>query len=415
MPSTPLAAGDLSVDEQLSLLSSGTAEIVSESELHQLLRRSREQRRPLQVKLGVDPTAPDIHLGHAVVLRKLRQFQDLGHTACFIVGDFTGRIGDPSGRNITRPQLSEEEIQANAQTYREQAFKILDPQRTKLYFNSEWLAPLTLADLVRLASTYTVARLLERDDFAQRYESQQPISVHEFLYPLAQSYDSVQTAADIELGGTDQKFNLVMARDIQRHYGQEPQVAVLLPILEGLDGKQRMSKSLGNYIGIAEPPGEMFGKVMSLPDFIMTRYFELCTDVPAGEVEQMAAAMEQGQLNPRDVKLQLAREIVGLYHGRAAAQKAQDEFLRVFSQRRLPTDMRQVVLPDQWQQAGQAPILDLLDHCGLVESRSQGRRMVRQGAVRVDGQVVTDETAPVTVAPDLVVQVGRRRFVRLAG
>lgn len=410
---TPPAVSPGHVDEQLALLKKGTAEIVSEDELRERLQRAAAAGRPLRVKLGVDPTAPDIHLGHAVVLRKLRQFQDLGHTAYFIVGDFTGRIGDPSGRNVTRPQLSEEEIQTNALTYREQAFKILHPERTKLLFNNNWLGSLTMAELVHLASSYTVARLLERDDFAQRYGTGQPISVHEFLYPLAQAYDSVHIEADVELGGTDQKFNLVMARDVQRHYGQEPQIAVLMPILEGLDGKERMSKSLGNYIGIAEPPGEMFGKIMSLPDFIMERYFRLCTDVPDQEIDRLTAAMAQGEVNPRDVKLRLGREIVQMYHGAAAAAAAQEEFLRVFSQKELPSDMPVVSLPDPWRAAGRAPILDVLAHGGLVSSRSEGRRMVRQGAVRVDDQVISDEKAEVPVAPGTVVQVGRRRFVRL--
>lgn len=415
MALTPPAAAGLDVAGQLALLRQGTAEIVSETELHDRLTEAGAAGRSLRVKLGVDPTAPDIHLGHAVVLRKLRQFQDLGHTAYFIVGDFTGRIGDPSGRNVMRPQLTVAEIQANAQTYREQAFKILDPERTVLSFNNDWLGALTMADLVHLAASYTVARLLERDDFAQRYQTGQPISVHEFLYPLAQAYDSVEIQADIELGGTDQKFNLVMTRDVQRYYDLRPQIAVLMPILEGLDGKDRMSKSLGNYIGVAEPPGEMFGKVMSLPDDIMERYFRLCTDLGAAQIGALMADVAAGRTNPRDVKLRLGREIVALYHGATAAAAAEAEFLQVFSQRQLPTDMREVELPAAWLTAGGAPILDLLDHCGLIRSRSEGRRLVRQGAVKIDGQPVTDETRAVAASAGAVIQIGRRQFVRLKG
>ncbi|QIA26822.1 tyrosine--tRNA ligase [Thermaerobacter sp. PB12/4term] len=394
--------------EQLELLRRGAAEIVSEEELLQKLQRSVETGRPLRVKLGLDPTAPDLHIGHTVVLRKLRQFQDLGHQVVLIIGDFTGRIGDPTGKSVTRPQLTEEQVRANARTYAEQLGRILDMERTELTFNARWLGPMTFADVIRLAARYTVARMLERDDFAQRYREGRPIAIHEFLYPLAQAYDSVAVRADVELGGTDQKFNLLVGREIQREYGQEAQVALLMPLLEGTDGKDKMSKSLGNYIAIADPPGEMFGKTMSIPDELIVKYMVLATDLDMGEIRRLEQGMASGQVNPRDAKLRLAHALVRMYHGRAAADAAQEEFLRVFSRHELPAEMPEVVLP--------APRLDavrLLRAAGMAPSNSEARRLIEQGAVRLDGQRVAspqDELAP---ADGAVLQVGKRRFARL--
>ncbi len=405
--------GEGDVEEQLAILRRGAAEIVSEEELRQKLLRAAETGRPLRVKLGLDPSAPDIHLGHTVVLRKLRQFQDLGHRVVCLIGDFTGRIGDPSGRSETRRQLSEEEVRANAETYARQVFKILDPERTVIDFNSRWLAPMSFAEVVRLASCTTVARMLERDDFAARYREHRQIHVHEFFYPLMQGYDSVALEADVELGGTDQKFNLMMARDVQRAYGQEPEVALLLPILEGTDGVQKMSKSVGNYIGIEEPPGDMYGKTMSIPDRLIVRYLELLTDVPLAEVRALEEGMAGGRVNPRDAKMRLARELVTLYHGAEAARRAEEEFVRRFSLRELPRDMPEVAVPLPEGDGGRVWLPQLLKLAGLVPSTSEGRRKVEEGAVRVDGERLADPAAQVAVRDGMVLQVGRRRAVRL--
>lgn len=399
----------LTVEEQLELLRRGTAEIISEAELEAKLRRSAETGEPLRVKLGLDPSAPDIHLGHTVVLRKLRQFQDLGHQVICLIGDFTGRIGDPSGKSETRRQLSEEEVQANAQTYARQVFKILDPERTTIDFNSRWLASMRFADVVELASRVTVARMLERDDFAKRYREGRPIHVHEFFYPLMQGYDSVALRADVELGGTDQTFNLVMARDIQREYGQEPEVAVVTPIIEGLDGVQKMSKSLGNYIGIDEPPDEMYGKTMSIPDTLIVRYFELLTAVPMAEVRAMEAAMRSGSLNPRDAKMRLGRELVAMYHDAAAARRAEENFIRRFRLGELPEDIREVRLGSSEREW----LPRLLQRCGLVASTSEGRRKIEEGAVRVNGARVVDPTAEIAPEDGMILQVGKRRVARI--
>jgi tyrosyl-tRNA synthetase len=386
------------VEEQLAVLRRGTAAIISEGELARKLALGR----PLRVKLGLDPSAPDIHLGHAVVLRKLRQFQDLGHEVVALIGDFTGRIGDPSGKSETRRQLSPAEVEANARTYEAQILKILDPARTRIDFNSRWLAALDFAQVCELASKVTVARLLERDDFASRFREGRPIHLHEFFYALMQGYDSVALAADVELGGTDQTFNLMMAREIQRDYGQEPEVAVVMPLLEGTDGVQKMSKSLGNYIGINEPPTVMFGKVMSIPDSLIARYFEICTTVPLERVRQLLAG------NPRDAKAELARTIVADYHGEAAAAQAAEEFTRVFSRRELPREMPEVILP-----AASASAVDLLIHAGLASSRSEARRLVLQGGVSLNGRRLEDPVAPQAVEDGSVLQVGPRRFARL--
>ncbi|MGQ9531645.1 MAG: tyrosine--tRNA ligase [Desulfotomaculales bacterium] len=394
---------------QLDLIGRGVAEIIPEEDLVRKLERSIATREPLRVKLGLDPTAPDIHLGHTVVLHKMRQFQELGHQVIIILGDFTARIGDPTGRSETRKPLSPEEIEANAATYREQIFKILDPARTRVVFNSQWLAPLTFADVIALAARYTVARMLERDDFARRFREGSPIGIHEFLYPLMQGYDSVALAADVELGGTDQKFNLLMGRVLQREYGQEPQVAITMPILEGLDGVQKMSKSLGNYVGITEPPGEMYGKIMSLPDALMVRYFELVTAVPTEEVRSIAEGLAAGRLHPRDVKMRLAREIVTAYHSRDAAERAEAEFVRVFRHHDLPEEV-----PAFRVAPGRVWLPRLMVEAGLAPSTSEARRLIQQGGVKVDGIPVADPTAEIVPAEGMVIKAGKRRFVRLS-
>ncbi|KUK11881.1 MAG: Tyrosine--tRNA ligase [Moorella sp. 60_41] len=396
------------MSRQLAVLRRGAAEIVPEEELAHKIRRSLALGRPLRVKLGLDPTAPDIHLGHTVVLHKLRQFQQLGHRVIIIIGDFTGRIGDPTGKSETRRQLSEEEVLANAETYKEQIFKILDPAKTEIAFNSTWLKKLTFAEVIELAAKITVARMLERDDFAKRYREGRPISVHEFFYPLMQGYDSVVLQADVELGGTDQKFNLLMGRHLQREYGQEPQVALMMPILVGLDGVQKMSKSLGNYIGINEPPGEMYGKIMSLPDELMLPYFELVTPLSLEEVEAVRRGLASGEVHPRDAKMYLAREIVKFYHGREAAYEAEAEFRRVFQERDIPSDMPEVLVTEEsvW-------LPRLLVRAGLASSTSEARRLIVQGAVKVGGTRITDPEAEVAISPGMILQAGKRKFVRL--
>lgn len=400
----------LEPERQLELLRRGAAEIIREEELLDKLREGR----PLRVKLGLDPTAPDIHIGFAVVLRKLRQFQDLGHEAILVIGDFTALIGDPTGRKQTRPMLTPEEIQRNAATYREQYSRILDPERTRVEFNSQWLSPLRFADVVQLCSKTTVARILERDDFAARWREGNPIGLHELLYPLCQAYDSVALQADVELGGTDQKFNNLMGRELQREFGQPPQVVLLTPILPGIDGVEKMSKSLGNYIGIGERPEEMYGKVMSIPDELMPTYFELCTDVPMEEVRAIEDGLRSGRVHPRDAKRRLAREIVAVWHGRQAAQRAEEEFDRVFTREELPSEVPEVPLAAaELDPQGRLGIVPLLRHVGLVTSNSEARRLIAQGGVSVDGQRVTDPEALVAVRTGTVVRVGRRRFARV--
>ncbi|MCS7172102.1 MAG: tyrosine--tRNA ligase [Armatimonadetes bacterium] len=394
---------------QLALLRRGAAEIVSEEELLGKL----QEGRPLRVKLGLDPTAPDIHLGFAVVLRKLRQFQDLGHEAILVIGDFTALIGDPSGKKQTRPMLSPEEVTRNAATYRAQYSRILDPERTRVVFNSQWLSPMQFADVVRLASKVTVARVMERDDFTQRWREGIPIGLHELLYPLCQAYDSVALQADVELGGTDQKFNLLMGRNLQREFGQPPQVAFLMPLLPGLDGVEKMSKSLGNYIGITEPHEEMYGKVMSIPDALMPTYFELCTELPEAEVRELVTGLERGTVHPRDAKRRLAREIVRLWHGEEAARAAEEAFDRVFARKELPEEIPEVFFreADLWE--GSLPVAHLVVRAGLVRSRSEARRLVLQGGVSVDGRRLEDPEARVEVRDGMVLRVGKRRFARI--
>ncbi len=394
------------VNRQMGLIRRGVAEIIPEEELKRKLIRSIKEKRPLRAKLGLDPTAPDIHLGHTVVLNKLRQFQDLGHEVHLIIGDFTGRIGDPSGKSETRKQLSEEEIMHNAATYQEQIFKVLDSNKTFIHFNSSWLMQLKLADVLGLAAKYTVARMLERDDFSKRYHEGLPIGIHEFMYPLMQAYDSVELRADIELGGTDQKFNLLVGRNLLREYGLEPQVALTMPILEGTDGVQKMSKSLGNYIGVNDEAYEMFGKTMSIPDELITRYFELLTQLPMDSIKEMQEDMEADRLNPRDAKMRLAKEIIKIYHNEEDANKAEERFKLVFSQGDIPEDIPVIESSEK-----EVWLPKFLQDNTLVASTSEGRRMIKQGAIRINGEKYRDEK--LLLQDDMVVQVGKRKFCRL--
>ncbi len=397
---------DIRVNEQVQIIRRGVAEIIPEEELKRKLKKSIKEKRPLKVKLGLDPTAPDIHLGHTVVLNKLRQFQDLGHEVHLIIGDFTARIGDPSGKSETRKQLSEKEIQINAATYQEQIFKVLDAKKTIIHFNSKWLMPLTLEDILNLAGKYTVARMLERDDFDNRYKEGLPIGIHEFMYPLMQGYDSVVLEADVELGGTDQKFNLLVGRNLLKEYGLEPQVTLTMPILEGTDGVQKMSKSLGNYIGVNEDAYEMFGKTMSIPDELIIRYFELVTQVPQAEIDKMEKGMQEGTLNPRDAKARLAREIITIYHNEEEALKAQERFQLVFSKGDIPEDIPETMVTEKelW-------LPKFLLEQGMVDSTSDGRRMIKQGAVRLDGEKCLVEN--IEAKNEMVIQVGKRKFIKL--
>jgi tyrosyl-tRNA synthetase len=398
--------------EQLELLKRGTVEIITSEALLSKLALAR----PLRVKLGLDPTAPDIHIGNAIVLQKLRQFQDLGHEAILVIGDFTALIGDPSGKSETRPALSPAQIEQNARTYRDQYGLILDPARTRVVFNSQWLAGMRFHDVIKLASRTTVHRILERDDFAKRYAERAPIHLHELLYPLCQAYDSVAIQADVELGGTDQKFNNLMGRELQREVGQEPQVVVLTPLLPGLDGAQKMSKSLGNAIGVTEPANDMYGKVMSLPDELMVPYFEYCTLVPLPAVREIEADLRAGRVHPRDVKKRLSREITARYHGEAAAREAEAEFERVFASRMLPQEIPEVALSPDVIQDGRVRLVRLLVVLGLADSSGAARRLISQGGVSLDRARV-HEDLDVPVRDGMLVQVGRRHFarVKLAG
>jgi tyrosyl-tRNA synthetase len=394
----------------MDLIRRGVKEIVPEEELERRLSKSLSTNTPLTVKLGCDPSRPDLHLGHSVVLRKLRQFQDLGHKAVLIVGDFTGMIGDPSGRNKTRPPLTLEETRRNGQTYLEQATKILSTKKIQMLYNSEWLGKMTFADVILLASKYTVARMLERDDFEKRYRSGEPISVHELLYPLAQAMDSVAIQSDVELGGTDQKFNLLVGRDIQREYGLEPQVILTMPILPGIDGNEKMSKSLNNYISINEPPAEMYGKILSIPDTLISDYFLLATSVPVEEVSKIRRQLQDKSANPRNAKRLLARTVVGIYHSPEDATIAEEEFDLIFIRKEVPADIPEIVLT-----VGDAPlsILNLLAETRLVPSRNEARRLIEQGGVSVNGERVSDAAAMVELKDGVVLKVGKRRFLRV--
>ena len=398
----------MNAQEQLALLQAGATEIIPQEDLLAKLEACAQGGKPLRVKLGMDPTAPDLHLGHTVVMRKLRDFQRLGHHVVLIIGDFTASIGDPSGRSETRPPLTAEQIQEAAATYQDQCFRVLDPERTEIVYNSDWLAPMGFADVVKLTSKYTVARLLERDDFAQRFAQHRPILVHEFLYAFCQSYDSVHLKADVELGGTDQLFNILMARDVQREHGIEPQVAVIMPILVGLDGRQKMSKSLGNYIGIAEPPASMFDKLMSISDEMMPAYFRLLTDLEEGEIESILAG------HPLEAKKRLGGEIVTMYHSADDAQAARQRWEQVFSQRQMPDDIPTLeIAAESFNEADRLWLPRLLVLAGLASGSREARRFVEQGAVRVNGDKITDVDAELALIGETIVQVGRRRFARV--
>ncbi len=401
----------LALEKQLEIIKRGTVEIVPENELVDKLKLSIEKGKPLTIKLGLDPTAPDIHLGHTVVLHKLKQFQDLGHQVILILGDFTARIGDPTGKSETRKQLTEEQVLTNAKTYERQIFKILDRAKTKVVFNSQWLAPMSFVQVIELAAKYTLARMLERDDFNKRFKENLPISIHELFYPLMQGYDSVALEADVELGGTDQKFNLLMGRTLQKEYGQGQQVALMMPILEGLDGVQKMSKSLGNYIGIDEPPREMYGKTMSLPDEMMLRYFELVTPVSLDDLRAIEDGLKDGKLHPRDVKMRLAREIVTQYHGQAEAQAAEEEFKKVVQQKELPTQIPEFIPPEDMREEVWLP--KIMVASGSTGSTSEARRLIQYGGVRVDGERIDDPNYTLTPSTGMIIQVGKRKFTRI--
>ena len=390
------------VAEALAIIQRGADEILVEKELVKRL----ESGKPMRIKAGFDPTAPDLHLGHTVLINKLRQFQDLGHEILFLIGDFTGMIGDPTGKSATRPPLTREDVIENAKSYQEQIFKILDPAKTQVMFNSTWMNKMTPADLIQLAAKHTVARMLERDDFNKRYNSGQSIAIHEFLYPLIQGYDSVEMKADVELGGTDQKFNLLVGRQLQEVYGQKPQVVLTMPILEGLDGVQKMSKSLNNYIGINDAPDDMFGKLMSISDDLMWRYFELLSFRPLDEIETFKTEIEQGK-NPRDIKFLLAEEIIERFHDRTAAQKARENFISRFQKGVIPDEMPEFTL------SAELPAANLLKEAELVKSTSEAMRMIKQGAVKVDGEKVTDSKQVFNQGTTYVFQVGKRRFARI--
>ena len=411
-----------SVSAQLSLIKQGCQEIIREEELKERLEKSLASGKPLRVKAGFDPTAPDLHLGHTVLIQKLKHFQDLGHQVIFLIGDFTGLIGDPSGKSETRPPLTEEEVKANAATYERQIYKILDPEKTIIDFNSRWMKPLQAQDVIRLAARYTVARMLERDDFHKRYTSQTPISIHEFLYPLIQGYDSVALEADVELGGTDQKFNLLVGRDLQREYGQTPQVVLTMPLLEGLDGVQKMSKSLGNYVGIDEPAKEMFGKLMSISDNLMLRYYELLTDITPNELSNLKNDLAEGKKHPRQVKEDLAKEIVTRYHSAEAAEHEAREFIRVLREKEVPEDIEEIIIKKndiptiRFQSAEKGINIDLpylLVSTGTAATTSEARRLINQGGVQVDGEKVIEMKINLFPAESRILKVGKRRFKKV--
>jgi tyrosyl-tRNA synthetase len=394
----------------MDIIKRGASEIIPEEDLVRKLERSIKLDKPLNIKLGCDPSRPDLHLGHSVVLRKLRQFQDLGHQAILIIGDFTGMIGDPSGKSKTRPSLTLEETHQNGESYFDQASIILDPQKAKMLYNSEWLNKMNFAEVIRLASKYTVARMLERDDFTLRYKSGEAISVHEFLYPLAQAMDSVAIKADVELGGTDQKFNLLVGRDIQREFGLEPQITLTMPILIGTDGTEKMSKSLGNYIGISDSPKEIFGKTLSIPDALLSTYFELATDVPKEKLASIKKSLSDSSINPRDIKRELARTIVRMYYSQEAGEQAEEEFDRIFISKNVPSDIETLKLT-----ASQAAsnVGTLLSEVKLASSKSEARRLIEQGGVSIDGERITDFNAAVPAKEEFIIKVGKRKFLKI--
>ncbi len=399
----------ISVEEQIALIERGAVDCISREELVKKLQRSVDTGVPLKVKAGFDPTAPDLHLGHTVLLQKLKHFQDLGHQIYFLIGDFTGMIGDPTGKSETRKALTREDVQRNAESYKEQVFKILDPDKTQVVFNSSWLGKLDSFDMIKLASNLTVARMLEREDFKVRFEGGKPISIHEFLYPLIQGYDSVALEADVELGGTDQLFNLLMGRDLQRSNGQEPQIVLTLPLLEGLDGVNKMSKSLGNYIGITETANDIYGKILSVSDDLMFRYYDLLSDLTSEEIVALKESMEKGEIHPKEVKKKLARELTTRFHNPEAAISAEDNFERVFQKKQLPDEIPEIVVTSS--EAVWLP--QLLVDTGLVQSTSEGRRMIKQNAVTINGEKAADEKTVVAPVGDVLIKVGKRRFCKV--
>jgi tyrosyl-tRNA synthetase len=402
----------MTIDEQLAFIRKGAVELIREEDLRAKLEKSARAGKPLRVKLGADPTAPDIHLGHTVVIRKLRHFQELGHTVIFLIGDFTGMIGDPSGKSATRPQLTREEIEANAETYKKQIFKLLDPEKTEIRFNSEWMGKLGSDGFIRLASHVTVKQILERDDFQKRLAEERPVALHELLYPLTQGYDSVALEADVELGGTDQKFNLLVGRNLQREYKQEPQVVLITPLLEGTDGVQKMSKSLGNYIGIDEPPQEMFGKIMSISDDLMWRYYELLTDLSVADIKAMRERAESGAANPRDFKVSLAKHVIADFHSPEAAAAAEEEFVRRFRNKEVPDEIETVEV-----KAGSLRLAHFIFERGFATSVNEARKKIEQGGVRISGvrQIEPSVVVKVTSGDDFILQVGKRSFLRVHG
>ncbi|MFW0861516.1 MAG: tyrosine--tRNA ligase [Dethiobacter sp.] len=407
-----MGVAGLNVQQQFEIIKNNTVEIIAEEELLKKLNHSVSTGIPLRVKLGLDPSAPDLHLGHAVVLHKLREFQELGHQVMIILGDFTGRIGDPTGRSEARRELTDEEVLLNAATYREQVFKILDPVKTEIVFNSEWLAKLNFADVIKLAARYKVARMLEREDFSKRFKEHQPIGIHEFFYPLMQGYDSVFLHADVEFGATEQKFNLLMGRHLQREYGQDPQVCIMMPILVGLDGAQKMSKSLKNYIGITEEPSQMFGKAMSMSDQLMLEYYKLATDYTMGQVAEVERALADGSLHPRDAKLRLARRIVQLYHSKEAAEQAETEFKNIFQKGNLPSDLPEIDV-SPIAEGGEVSLLKLLTFANLAVSNSEARRLMQQGGVKVNDEKVDEIEAKISAEAGTVIQAGKRKFIKI--
>jgi len=404
------------VKEQFEYIKKGCVEIIQEAKLKEKLARSLKDKKPLKVKVGFDPTAPDIHLGHTVILRKMKHFQDLGHDVIFLIGDFTGLIGDPSGRSATRPPMSREEIMENAETYKNQIFKILDPQKTIIDFNSRWLEKLTSFDIINLTAKYTVARILERDDFSNRLKNGLPISVHEILYPLMQAYDSVALRADVEMGGTDQKFNLLVGREIQREFNQEPQDIITMPLLEGLDGVEKMSKSLDNYVGITESPREIYGKTMSISDPLMFRYYELLTDVPLPQIDKWKKEVKEEKAHPKDLKSQLAKSIVTDFWGEKEATRAAEEFERVFKHKEIPSEIEDIEIRVKDEvKATDYPLLDLLVEQNIFPSRGEAKRMIRQGGVYLNGQRVTDFGLKIDLKKEreLILKIGKRKFYEL--
>lgn len=400
----------LPLNEQMDLIKRGAHEIIPEDELVRKIEISIKEGKPLKIKLGCDPSRPDLHLGHSVVLRKLGQFQQLGHQAILIIGDFTGMIGDPSGRNVTRPSLSLEETRKNGESYLEQASKILNKEKTKIVYNSEWLSKMSFEDVIKLSSKYTVARMIERDDFTKRFKAGEPISLHEFLYPLAQAMDSVAISSDVELGGTDQKFNLLVGRDIQREFGMEPQVILTMPLIVGTDGIEKMSKSYNNYIGISDSPQEIFGKTLSIPDSLIYNYYELATDISNEELFDLRKQLNDQQVNPRDLKRKLAKTIVKMYHNENAAVEAEAEFDKIFIRKEVPDEIPEVILEQGETEIG---ILELLVKVNFASSKGEARRLVVQGGVTIDGNKVDDISANITLNKELILKVGKRKFIKL--